>query len=116
MTAARINVTDKKGNSMPKYLLLYHSKTASGERVAATPEEMQASMNDWMAWGAKAGDGLVDFGSPTQPTSDGDPGPAGPVGGYSLLQADNIDALNALLEGHPHKAMGTIEVLEVLPM
>ena len=26
-----------------------------------------------------------------------------------------LDALNALLDGHPHKAVGTIEVLEVLP-
>lgn len=101
---------------MPKYLVLYRSTLSVGEQMAAaTPEAMQASMNDWMAWGAKAGDALVDFGSPTQPAGDGDLGPAGWVGGYSFLQADNLDAINALLEGHPHKAVGTIEVLEVLP-
>jgi hypothetical protein len=101
---------------VPKYLVLYRSTMSVGEQMAAaTPEAMQASMNDWMAWGAKAGDALVDFGSPTQPASDGDPGPAGWVGGYSFLQADNLDTLNALLENHPHQSMGTIEVLEVLP-
>ena len=101
---------------MPKYLVLYRSTMPVSEQMAAaTPEAMQASMNDWMAWGAKAGDALVDFGSPTQPASEGDPGPAGWVGGYSFLQADNLDSLNSLLEGHPHKAMGTIEILEVLP-
>lgn len=101
---------------MPKYLVLYRSPLSVGEQMAAaTPEAMQASMNDWMAWGAKAGDALVDFGSPTQPASDGDPGPAGWVGGYSFLQAADVTMLNALLEGHPHMAIGTIEVLEVLP-
>jgi hypothetical protein len=101
---------------MPKYLVLYRSTMSAGEQMAAaTPEAMQASMEAWMAWGARAGDALVDFGSPTQPVGDGDPGPAGGVGGYSFLQADDVASLNAVLEGHPHLAMGTIEVLEVLP-
>ncbi len=59
---------------------------------------------------------LVDFGSPTMPTSDADPGPAGWIGGYSLLQADDLAALEEVLAEHPHKAAGTIEVLELLPM
>ena len=112
----RRSAPQTRGNTMPKYLVLYRSTLSVGEQMAAaTPEAMQASMNDWMAWGANAGDALVDFGSPTQPASDGDPGPAGWVGGYSFLQADDLTTLNALLEDHPHKAMGTIEVLEVLP-
>jgi len=101
---------------MPRYLVLYRSTMSAGEQMAAaTPEAMQTVMEAWMAWGAKAGDALVDFGSPTQQVSDGDPGPAGGVGGYSFLQADDEASVNAVLADHPHKAMGTIEVLEVLP-
>jgi hypothetical protein len=101
---------------MPRYLVLYRSTTSVEDMMAAaTPEAMQASMEAWMAWGAKAGDALVDFGSPTQPVSDDDPGPAGGVGGYSFLEADDVASVHAVLEGHPHKAVGTIEVLEVLP-
>ena len=101
---------------MPRYLVLYRSTMSVGEQMAAaTPEAMKASMDEWMAWGAQAGEALVDFGSPTQPVSDGDPGPAGWVGGYSFLQVDDLQTLNALLENHPHQAVGTIEVLEVLP-
>jgi len=101
---------------MPTYLVLYRSTTSVGAQMAAaTPESMQASMEAWMAWGAKAGNALVDFGSPTQPVGSGDPGSAGWIGGYSFLQADDVASLDAVLEGHPHRAMGTIEVLEVLP-
>ena len=101
---------------MPRYLVLYRSTMSAGEQMAAaTPEAMQTVMEAWMAWGARAGDALADFGSPTQQVSDGDPGPAGGVGGYSFLQADDEASLNAVLADHPHKAMGTIEVLEVLP-
>ncbi len=101
---------------MTNSLVLYRSTAAPGEQMAGTPEEMQASMAAWMAWGAAAGEHLVDFGSPTMPTGDTDPGPSGWVGGYSILQAADLTALDAVLKEHPHRAEGTIEVLEILPM
>ena len=102
---------------MTQYLVLYRSTMTLSEQMAAgTPEDMQASMEAWMAWGAAAGDHLVNFGSPTMPTSDANPGPTGWIGGYSLMQADDLVALDAVLAAHPHKAVGTIEVLEILPM
>ena len=72
-------------------------------------------MAAWMAWGAKADDALVDFGSPTRPVSYADPGATGGVGGYSFPQANDVASLDAVLKGHSDKAMGTIEVLKVLP-
>lgn len=37
--------------------------------------------------------------------------------GFSILQADSTDALNALLDGHPHLTWGgSVEVLEFLAM
>ena len=102
---------------MEKYLVLYRSKMTMGEQMAgATPEQMQAGMDAWMAWGAAAGDALVDWGQPTMPTSDDDPGPAGWVGGYSIVQGEDLESVRALLAGHPHNQMGTIEVLQLLPM
>jgi len=102
---------------MQKFLVLYRSTMSMGEQMASTtPEQRQASMDAWMAWGAASGDALVDWGVPTQPTSDEDPGPAGWVGGYSILQAADVDAVRAVLEGHPHNQIGSIEILQMLDM
>jgi len=102
---------------MEKYLVLYRSTMSSGEQMAGlTPEAMQAEMDAWMVWGTAAGDALVDWGSPTQPTSAEDPGPAGWIGGYSILQAEDLAGVHAVLASHPHNQMGTIEVLQMLPM
>ena len=101
---------------MSNYLILYRSRGLVGEQMAGTPEEMQASMNEWMAWGGAMGPHLIDFGAPTMPTSAADPGPVGWVSGYSIVEAADLDALEVLLEKHPHRSQGTIEVLEMLPM
>ena len=102
---------------MEKYLVLYRSTQSSGEQMAGmTPEDMQAEMDAWMAWGTSAGDTLVDWGSPTQPTSADDPGGAGWIGGYSILQAEDLAGVQAVLATHPHNQVGTIEVLQMLPM
>lgn len=102
---------------MQKFLVLYRSKMSMEEQMGATtPEQRQASMDAWMAWGVGAGDALVDWGVPTQPTSDDDPGPAGWIGGYSILQAEDVGGARAVLAGHPHNQIGTIEVLQMLDM
>jgi len=95
---------------MSKYLVLYRSDASAQERMAnATPEEAQAGMQGWMEWFGKAGDAIVDGGSPVS-------GEDQSIGGYSVLQADSREALDAVLQGHPHLQVGTIEVLEFLPM
>ena len=102
---------------MEKYLVLYRSTMTLGEQMAgSSPEEMQAEMEAWMAWGSGAGDALADWGSPTRPTSDDDPGPAGWIGGYSILQAEDLAGVQAVLATHPHHRVGTIEVLAMMPM
>lgn len=102
---------------MQKFLVLYRSTMSMGEQMSSTtPEQREASMAAWMAWGAGAGDALVDWGVPTMPTSDDDPGPTGWIGGYSILQADDLDGVNAVLADHPHRAMGTIEILAMMDM
>ena len=102
---------------MTKYLVLYRAKTTAEEQMAqGSPEQAQASMDAWTAWASKAGDAVVDLGSPLAIVeAGGDQGD--PVGGYSILQADSREAVAAVLDGHPHAEWGgTIEILEFLPM
>lgn len=107
---------------MAKYMVLYCSPTSAQEMMAnATPEQMKAGMDAWMAWAGKAGDAVVDLGSPVGHTSHAGPGThpgAEEVCGYSILQADSPEAINAVLDGHPHLEMGgnSIEVFEMLSM
>ena len=94
---------------MTKFLVLYRSDASAAEQMAnATPEQQQAGMQAWMEWFDKAGDAIVDGGSPVQSESG--------IGGYSVLQAESRDALDTILEGHPHTMVGTIDVCEFLPM
>ena len=107
---------------MGKYMVLYRSTATAAEQMAAgSPEQMKAAMDLWTQWGAKAGDAIVDFGAPL---SEASVIPAGSdngethIGGYAILEADSVDAVNTLLEGHPHfhSPGASIEVLEFLPM
>lgn|SRR4051812_9502975 len=102
---------------MTKFLVLYRSATTAAEQMAgSSPEQAQAGMDAWMSWAQRAGDAIVDLGTPLQVVEPG--GDTGdPVGGFSILQAEDAEALVKVLDGHPHAAMGgTIEVLEFLPM
>lgn len=109
---------------MKKYLVLYQSTASASQQMAqATPEQVKAGMDAWMAWAARVGTAIVDFGTPVGNgvTVSGDNTNktigAG-VGGFSILQAESPAALNELLKGHPHfMAPGaTIDVHEFLPL
>ena len=106
---------------MAKYLVLYRSPVPAREQMAgSTAEQAQAGMEGWMRWAGKAGSAIVDLGSPL--ASEGTVGAksdAGtPIGGFSVLEADSVDAVRKLLDGHPHleAPQGSIEVLEFLPV
>jgi hypothetical protein len=103
-------------------MVLYRSSTSAQDQMRdVTPEQAQASMEAWMQWAGKAGDALVDLGSPLAPVATAgatatDTTPA--VGGFSVLQAESSNAVRALLDGHPHLEMpgASIEILEFLPV
>jgi hypothetical protein len=107
---------------MAKYMVLYRSPVSAEEQMASSsPEQAQAGMEAWNTWGAKVGDALVDFGSPVSQAgvvgAEGSTGGAGYIGGFSVLEADSVDDLRALLDDHPHLMLegATIEILEYLP-
>ena len=107
---------------MTKYLLLYRSNVSAQDQMAnASPEEGQAGMDAWMSWAGRAGSAIVDMGSPV--ASAGSVGAASStdgshIGGYSVLEADSLDVLKDLLDGHPHLMMdgATIEIHEFLAL
>jgi hypothetical protein len=105
------------------YLVLYNSPVSPAEMMEhSTPEEMKAGMDDWNAWGAKAGDALVDFGLPLGPSNRIEGGSTSPgssqARGYSIIRAESLVAASKLLEDHPHlhQPDGTIDVIETLPI
>jgi hypothetical protein len=108
---------------MKRYLVLYHSPMSPREMMAnATPQEAKAAMDAWMAWAQRSGDAIVDLGVPLEGGSRlrGDVASAsdGTVAGYSVVQADSLEAASALLADHPHLSTpgGEIDVLEGLAM
>lgn len=107
---------------MAKFMILYRSSTTAREQLAnATPEQMKAGMDAWMAWAGNAGDAVVDLGAPlayaTHVDSAAAPG-AEDITGYSFLQADSAQAVAGILDGHPHLDMpgSSIDVLELLSL
>ena len=102
---------------MAKYLFVYY-----GGMMAATPAQQKKSMDAWMGWFGKLGQSLVDAGAPTKPgKSVSKSGTrtlgANPVTGYSIVQANSIEAAAEMAKGAPSLAEGgKVSVYELLPM
>jgi hypothetical protein len=108
---------------MKKYLVLYHAPVSAREQMAAaTPEQAKAGMDAWMTWAKKAGNAIADLGAPLgngrSIKGTAVSGSGGTVVGYSILQADSMEAIMKVLNDHPHLRMpnSSIEVFEALPI
>ncbi|MHC6222420.1 YciI family protein [Arthrobacter sp. MMS24-S77] len=107
---------------MKKFVVLYNApQSAESAMAESTPEAAAEGMKLWTDWATRAGDGIVDLGTPlgagkivgNSGVSDAETG----VGGYSVLQAEDMDGALKLLEGHPHFLMApeaSIHVYEQL--
>ena len=110
---------------MKKFMVIYHTPAeAMAQMGEATPEQKAEGMKPWMAWKAKIGDKLVDFGTPlmggTRLQPDGTSQMSTKeVSGYSILQANDLEEAKSLLSEHPHLAWNAgcdIEVHECVDM
>jgi hypothetical protein len=106
---------------MTKFVVLYNApQSAQSQMAESSPEAAQEGMKAWMEWATRAGDGIVDMGNPLgtgkEVTTAGTTDTNSQVGGYGILQADDMDGALALLEGHPHLMMpgASIQVYEAL--
>lgn len=108
---------------MPNFMYIYHAPPPPPDTPEPSHEEMQEVMGHWMAWSEQVGDGMVDFGTPLgagkRVTSDGAQDSSSDVTGYTIIEAEDMDAALALARVHPHLNMPggcEIELYEVQPI
>lgn len=123
MTGEYVPRRTRDGMAMKKFMVLYVApQSAQAQMAESSPEAAQEGMKAWLEWADRAGDGIVDMGTPlgagkeitTSETSDTDTN----VAGYGILQAEDLGGAQALLEGHPHLMMpgASIQVYESLDL
>ena len=100
---------------MAKFLVTYH---AAPMPANPDPEAMKMMKAAFGAWLAEAGKAVIDPGAPIRPVAQvakGSPAPQVEIGGYSILQADSVDGVKAVLARHPFVGRGgTLQVSEIL--
>lgn len=108
---------------MKKFLVIYRAPVSAREQmVNASPEQAKAGMDAWMRWAREAGDAIVDLGAPlddgTIVGAGSAPSGSSKAVGYSILQAESMDAVKNLLRDHPHGHMPNfaVEVFECIAM
>ena len=88
--------------------------------VEAPVHFTNARVEAWMDWAGRAGQHLTDMGAPLgngrEISPSGTADAAAGVGGYSILEAEDMDQALALMDGHPHLMMpgASIQVYEAL--
>lgn len=108
---------------MKKFLLLYMAPVSAEEQMKNTnPEDGKKMMEVWTKWYEKAGPAIVDGGMPTQKVAtvgNANGNSEGFIGGYSIVQAENVDEVKEMVKDHPHLMMpggASIDILELLQM
>lgn len=105
---------------MPKYMFAYHG----GGGMPETEEAGKAAMAKWMDWMGGLGEKLVDGGNPvgmsSTLTADGlkDGGGANPLSGWSIVEAESLEAAAEMGKGCPilEGGNGSIEIAPVVEM
>jgi hypothetical protein len=107
---------------MSKYLYLYRGPATPMEDF--TPEQSAEQTKAWGDWMGRVGSALVDQGAPfagrTGVADNGSTTTPSDQNGYTIVEADSLDAARSLLKGHPFLAEGkgrfSVEVFELAPM
>jgi hypothetical protein len=107
---------------MSKYLYLYRGPATAMQDFTA--EQSAEQMKAWGEWMGRVGPALADGGSPfgarTAVSDDGTNPEPSDQNGYTIVEADSIDAARALVEGHPFLSEGkgrfSVEIFELIPM
>ena len=105
---------------MARFILLY--KGPATPQADITPEVGAQFMQAWEAWMGKVGGALVDGGAPftgssTAVVADGSTRSASDLTGYTIVEAQDIDAAKALVGGNPFLEDGSakfaVEIYEL---
>lgn len=94
---------------MGKYMVIY----TGGGGMGASPEEQERIMGEWGMWYGQVGAAIVDGGSPFGDAkhlagAGVEDGPLGdmPATGYTIIEADSLEAAAAKCSDHPHIGHG----------
>jgi hypothetical protein len=109
---------------MTRFVVLYYAPKEAIEAIKdIPPEEAAEGMKAWADWAERCGPALIDMGTPLgngmMVKQTGNAPSEKDIAGYSFLEAENIDAAMALLEGHPALGWGdnsAVEVHEAMPL
>lgn len=105
---------------MARFMLIY----SGGMGMEANPEDQQRIMTEWGVWYEKMGAAIADGGAPFANSKhlkgngieDGSLSDT-PATGYTLIEAESLDAAAATCEDHPHlKHGGQVEVYACIDM
>jgi hypothetical protein len=101
---------------MKKFMVIYHAPQSADQNMQMGPEDGKKEMEKWMTWANKIGTGLVDLGTPLgngkKVTKSGSTQASDKnVVGYSVLQAESMEAALEMVKDHPHLSMpGACEI------
>lgn len=98
---------------MAKFLITYH-----GSGMPSDPAAMEQAKAAFGKWLAEAGNAIVDPGAPVKmvkQVSSGAPTQMIEIGGYSIIEAQNVDEAEKVLKSHPFVARGgTLQINELI--
>ncbi len=102
---------------MAQYIIAYR-----GSKKPESPEAGQAQMGKWQEWIKELGDAVVNPGTPLTGsqtvTNDGtsDTNPDDALTGFSMVEADSMEAALEMAKACPFLEMGHLEVAQVMSM
>ena len=107
---------------MPRFMMVY--KGEATDVADMTEEQAGEVFAKWAAWMEKVGPALSDVGTPFGPSvsmvDDGTVGQAASLTGFSIVEADSLDAAQGLANGHPYLSEGkgdyAIDIFEMMPV
>lgn len=116
-----LQLGDKQRKTMIQFMILYNGPATPPEQM--TKEQIEKVMMGWKSWMEELGDKMVDMGKPLANgksiVDDGSEGKALELSGYSIIQAEDMDAALKLVENHPFLSDKTgkfsVEVFELMP-
>jgi hypothetical protein len=107
---------------MEKFLVLYMAPVASMEEMMKnmTPEQAQASRDEWGSWMKERAGNFVDMGGPVgktkRVTANGITDTKNEVAGYSIVQAASHEDAAKMFENMPQIPGGYTDVMRIASM
>ena len=108
---------------MKKFMALYMANRAAVDQMMkASPADMKAGMDAWMAWDKANKKSIKELGAPLGKTkrvdTKGMSDTKNEITGYSIIEGDSFESVAKIFKGHPHlQHPGTsIDILEVMPL